>query len=273
MGGQIWQFAAFKLALLTPLHAGSWRAGMVAQTHRFVPGHLFSYAMAAFFGGQWGGRPADYECALQAVLSNTRFAPAFLADDQGLLYPVRNRAVIEQSYIRGNNHVTLQPDTRAAQESALFEVEYLTATAVDGVRQNQATELCGGVWFCDDGLAGVPWQNCFGHLILGGEGKIGYGRVRLIGWDETADSFHGVGRTSGHGLQMAAGERLPGPALSGVGQMPKQPWLGRLYDKQQGFGRRMGLAALVTMDGTCGQQDTIFLPHADEVGLGCWTSQ
>jgi len=271
MTDNAWQFAAFRLELITPIHAGSWRAGMVAQTHRFVPGHLFSYALAAVYGGQLGGQPADYDHALQTVLSSVRFAPAMLADGQCLLFPNRDRQIIEQRHIRGNNHVTLQLDSRSAQESALFEVEYIAAQVANGTHFKQPTHLLGGCWFHDDGLDGIPWQKWLGQLILGGEGKIGYGRCWLVEWDKGALSFHGLGVIHQKGLSLAAGKKLPGPALSGVGQAPQQPWLGRLYDKQQGFGRRLSEAALIYMDGICGQ-DAIFLPHANEVGLGCWAT-
>ncbi len=271
MADNAWQFAAFRLELATPIHAGSWRAGMVAQTHRFVPGHLFSYALAAVYGGHLGGSPSHFGHALQTVLSSVRFAPAMLADGNGLLYPSRDRLVIEQRHVRGNNHVTLQFDSLSAQESALFEVEYIAANVANGTHAKQPSCLLGGCWFRDDGLDGVPWQQWLGQLILGGEGKIGYGRCRLVDWDSSSTSFHGIGQVHPNGLFMAAKDKLPGPALSGVGQVPRQPWLGRLYDTQQGFGRRLGEAALICMDGIC-EQDAIFLPHAGEVGLGCWTT-
>ena len=266
MADDAWQFAAFRLGLVSSIHAGSWRAGMVAQTHRFIPGHLFSYALAAVYGGHLGGQPNHYAEALQAVLSSVRFAPALLSDGQQLLYPQQHRNVIEQLYLRGNNHVTLQLDSCAAQDKALFEVEYISAKAIGGAR----TELLGGCWFRRDGLDGLPWQHWFGQFILGGEGKIGYGRCSLINWDKKAESFHDIGKIIPGGLKLAAGDRLPGPALSGVGQAPQQPWLGRLYDEKQGFGRRLSAAAWVCMDGVC-ENEAVFLPHAEEVGLGCWT--
>lgn len=261
-----WKFAAFRMELLSPLHAGSWRAGMVAQSHRFVPGHLFSYALAAAYGGQLGGKREDYAQALQAVLTSVRFAPAFLSDNNKALFPQRDRETIERRYLRGNNHVTLQLDSRSAQNKALFEVEYITSSA----GRNCPTQLLGGCWMNADRLGGLPWQDWFAQMIVGGEGKTGYGRLRREHWDERAQNFHGIGSIVKNGLALKAGERLPGPALQGVGQTPMQPWLGRLYDQRQGFGRRLGAAAFVYMDGAC-TKDAVFIPHAEETGLGCWT--
>lgn len=265
MNGE-WKFAAFRLELSTPLHAGSWRAGMVAQSHRFVPGHLFSYALAAAYGGQLGGKPEDYEQALQTVLASARFAPAFLSDGNKPLFPKRDRETIERNYLRGNNHVTLQLDTRAAEDKALFEVEYITPFA----GPNRSTQLLGGCWMSAERLGNMAWPDWFDALVIGGEGKTGYGRVRLESWDEKATDFHGIGRIMNNGMAINAGGVLPGPALQGVGQTPMQPWLGRLYDTRQGFGRRLSAAAFVYMDGKC-EKSAVFMPYAGEVGLGCWT--
>jgi hypothetical protein len=261
-----WKFAAFRLELASPLHAGSWRAGMVAQSHRFVPGHLFSYALAAAYGGQLGGRPEDYAQALQTVLASVRFAPAFLADGDTPLFPKRDRETIEHKYLRGNNHVTLQLDSRSAQDKALFEIEYVAPVTAF----NQPTQLLGGCWTNADRLGDAPWGDWLARIIIGGEGKTGYGRVRMKAWDENACSFHGLGRIAPQGLIFAIGDQVPGPALAGVHQTPMQPWLGRLYDKQQGFGRRLSAAAFVYMDGVC-EKEAAFMPHDAEIGLGCWT--
>ena len=44
----------------------------------------------------------------------------------------------------------------------------------------------------------------------------------------------------------------------------------RVTGPQQGFGRRFSPPALVRLDGVV-QETGVFLPSADEVGLGCWT--
>ncbi len=272
MSDSNWQFAAFRLHLQSPLHVGSWRAGMVAQTHRFVPGHIFSYALACAYGRALGASATNFQTALQAVMATIRFAPAFITrDGTSLLFPHRDSKIIERHFVRGNNHASLQLDTRSAQDSALFEVEFIAARHRAESGEIKPTVLLGGCWFNAEQLDGRPWRDWLEDLILGGEGKIGYGRCTVLAWDGQTDSFHGIGKVNGSGLSVGSGKQLPGPALSGVGKRPMQPWLGRLYDPEQGFGRKLGEAAFVCLDGVC-EQAAVFLPYHGEQGLGCWAT-
>jgi len=267
-----WQFAAFRLHLESPLHVGSWRAGMVAQTHRFVPGHIFSYALASAYGRALGADAVHFQTALQDVRATIRFAPAFITlDGKSPLFPHRDGRTIERHFVRGNNHASLQLDSCSAQDSALFEVEFIAARHRAENGGTRRTVLLGGCWFNAEHLGGRTWRDWLGDLTLGGEGKMGYGRCAVLAWDGQADSFHGVGNISGCGLSLAAGTILPGPALSGVFERPMQPWLGRLYDPEQGFGRKLGKAAFVCLDGVCAQA-AVFSPYQGEQGLGCWAA-
>ncbi len=73
-------FAAFSLELRSPLHLGSRRAGVVAQTHRHAPGHLFVHALAAAVGAARGGSPGHFADALDEIMRRFRFGPAFFID-------------------------------------------------------------------------------------------------------------------------------------------------------------------------------------------------
>ena len=81
----------------------------------------------------------------------------------------------------------------------------------------------------------------------------------------------GTATTTGGGAD-DVGMRLPrnGQRVPGTTDAPLQPWLGRLFDTKQGFGRRFSPPALVRLDGVV-RETGVFLPSADEVGLGCWT--
>lgn len=123
------QFTGFILELETPLHIGAGRGGMLLRGHGFVPGHVVSYALAAALGKAGGGRSSDFACALDLVLRETRCGPLFIrdAEENRVLSPRRDRERIETRYLTARNHVTLDPQTCSAVETALFEVESIAA--------------------------------------------------------------------------------------------------------------------------------------------------
>jgi hypothetical protein len=266
------RFASLTLELTSPLHAGAGRAGMVARSHGFVPGHLLSYALAAAVGAARGGAQADYAAALTQIRARLRCGPLLLESPvkkgQGL-FPYRDRQAIEQNFIFGSHHVTLHADACSAAEGALFEVEAISAQVLRGPARGTPARLLGGVWFADKAIDGVPLQTWIGRCRLGGEPKTGLGRIRVAEWREGNGNYAGVGAADGAGLRLRAGAELAGPALSGVDAAPWQPWVGRLFDPEQGFGRRLSPARLVRLDGVA-TGDARFLPSDQEPGLGCW---
>jgi hypothetical protein len=271
------RFTGFTLELETALHIGAGRGGMLLRSHGFVPGHLISYALAAAIGKASGGRSADFTRALETVFRDTRCGPLFILDtgDQQALAPRRDRERIETRYLTASNHVTLDPQTCSAVETALFEVESIAARTVHGSQRGQPVQLVGGLWHSAAQLAGQPLQDWFrAGLLLGGELKVGLGRVKLAkqGWMPNAPHYaqQAGWPVNEHGLRRIEGELLPGPSLDGGTDAPLQPWLGRLYDEKLGFGRRFPGAALIRLDARCCIPGT-YLPAVGEVGLGCWT--
>lgn len=268
------RFASLTLELDSALHAGAGRAGMVARSHGFVPGHLLTYALAAALGAARGGRPEHFASALDKVRAGVRCGPLLLAhpkpaDGRRVLFPRRDRAAIEEGFLSGTHHVTLHAESCSAAEGALFEVEAISPQVLHGPSRGAQTRLLGGVWLADPALDGVPLSTWIGRCRLGGESKAGLGRVRVAEWRVGDGTYAGIGKADGGGLRLRAGMELPGPALAGVADAPWQPWLGRLFDPQQGFGRRLSPAQLVRMDGVV-VADTRFLPSVQESGLGCW---
>ncbi len=265
-------FAIVTLGLDTSLHIGAGRTGMVARCLGFVPGHVISYALAAEIGKQLGAKADDFGQALQVVRSHVRCGPFLICDgDYGLLFPRIHRDRIESRYLIGATHATLELGSRAAVDGGLFEVEAI-ARAPLGAHGSHRTELCGVVWYTMDELEGRSLQGWFDGLLLGGEIKSGMGRIRCTGWAEGADDFCRVGTVSEQGLHLKAGQLVPGPTLAPVTGVTPVPWVGRLYDKDLGAGRRMSKGCLVRMDGRC-TEDTTFLPSESENHYGCWVSR
>jgi hypothetical protein len=253
-------FASYSLELKSPLHLGSRRTGVVAQTHRHAPGHLFVYALAAVVGMRRGSTPDVFAQALKEVTERFRFGPAsFMCGEKRL-----DDAVVEQKMIASNHHVTLDGSTRSAVERAMFEVEFIHAPPVLDVR------LKGGVW-CEGGesIDRRPLREWLSEVRLGGEIKTGLGRVHCESWQNNAKNYPGMGLANSKGLRVTAGSQLFGVALDGVGDTPLIPWLGRRHDSQIGFGRRLSQAVLVRMHGRV-NEDADFLPSISDPGLGCW---
>lgn len=256
------QFCTFTLKLQSSLHLGRRRAGVVSQTHRHAPGHLFVYALAACVGSQRGGTHTEvFVQALDEIRQRFRFGPAvFMEGDRRL-----NEVEVEQKLLTSRHHVTLDSYTGSAVDSALFEVELLHDNPSIDMR------LCGGVWLNgDEHIDGQPLHHWLSAIRLGGEQKIGCGRVQCMHWDAQATQYPGLGSATTSGLSLSAGAVLPGAALDGVEHAPLVPWLGRRYDPTQGFGRRLSEAVLVRLNGRVSEAAT-FLPANTEPGLGCWT--
>lgn len=248
------QFASYRLELLSPLHLGSRRAGVVAQTHRHAPGHLFSHALAAVAGARRGTTPAVFAQTLAEIQQRFRFGPAFFMAGERRL----DDGEVEQQLISSSHHVTLAPDQRSAVDSALFEIECLHAA--------RGIHLAGGVWLADnDQLDGEPLQSWLSRIRLGGELKTGFGRVACCHWQANAQHYPGIGPVSTAGVALQQGELLPGAALSGVDHSPLVPWLGRRHDPQLGFGRQLSQAQLVRIHGRASATQH-YLPDAS----GCW---
>lgn len=251
-------FAAFSLRALSPLHLGRRRAGIVAETWRHAPGHLFVYALAAAVGAARGGSPEHFASALDEIVTRFRFGPAFIFDGERRL----DEAEIERRCVTASDHVALDVGSRSAVESALFEVEALTLPP--------DLRLKGGVWFeRGDKLDGVPLAEWLGRIRLGGELKVGFGRITCDTWKPAAKAYPGIGSADAKGVHLLTGEVLPGAALDGVSGAPLVPLLGRRHDPVLGFGRRLSAAALVRFNGRV-QQAGHFLPASVEPGLACW---
>jgi hypothetical protein len=254
-------FAAFSLELLSPLHLGSRRAGVVARTHHHAPGHVFVHALAAAVGAKRGTGPEVFAAALEEISQRFRFGPAFFIEGGRRIAS----ADFSARLLHSTSHVTLGLDTRAALDSALFEVEAIQTPPRGTIR------LGGGVWFDRDGLDGKPLKEWLSVIRLGGELKTGFGRVRCTDWQAGANAYPGIGAAGPQGVVCKAGDILPGATIDGVAGSPLTPLVGRRHDAKLGFGRRLSQAALVRVDGRV-QRDSLFLPVACEPGLGCWTA-
>jgi len=265
-------YAQICFTLESELHIGAGRAGMLAKTHSFVPGHIVSNALAVAIGKVQGGQYANFQTALQQVQMHTRCGPLFLqnpSDHTQVLLPSRDKSAIEQQFLTASNHVALHPDTRSSIEGALFEVEAIATRVLRGKHQGQPTQLIGGLWYDPAMLDGRELSDWLNACLLGGELKSGLGRVRVTQFTTDIYQYAGLGKVDAQGLHLEAGACLPGVGLNGIGATPFYPWVGRLFDKNKGFGRTLSVAAFVAYDATV-TRNACFLPQNDTFGWGCW---
>ena len=268
----MFKFAVVTLKLLTPLHIGAGRCGMLSRSHNFVPGHVIAYALAAAIGKDKGWQDQDFDDALKTVKDNVRCGPFFICENEKALLPLQDQQHIETHYLTASNHVALHPETRASIEGALFEIEAISANVLRGKRRGQSTLITGGIWYKTARLENKSLLNWLDQCWLGGERKTGFGRVQTIGELESETHYPGIPKShcNAKGLHLTSGEILPGPALEGVINAPLYPWLGRLYEKKKGFGRRFSPPAFVQMNGIVEEQKACFLPANTEKGFACW---
>lgn len=263
------QFANYRLNILSPLHIGSRRAGMVAKTYYYVPGHVITFALIATIGNQQAKSYNEYLNIQKEVLSKTRFGAAFFQQNNSNLTDEQ----IEKELVYGNHHVTLSQDTRAAIDGAMFEVE--------AIYPKKDVNIVGGVWFDSAEIFGRNIKDWLNEIKIGGELKTGYGRVSLNNFDTKSKFYPGINNNNNKvdeiGLVIAKNEVLKGATLDngatpncGVKNVPLEPFLGRCYDENRGFGRALSSAVLVRMNGVVADDNLHFLPCNNEIGLGCW---
>ncbi len=265
------QFANYRLNILSPLHIGSRRSGMVAKTYYYVPGHIITFALIAAIGQYQKAKDYNSYLSIQKeVLNNTRFGAAFFQNVNGNNLTDEQ---IEKELVYGNHHVTLAQDTRAAIDGAMFEVE--------AIYPKKDICITGGVWFNSETIFERNIKDWLNEIKIGGELKTGYGRISLLDFNTKSNVYIGINNNNNkvdeQGLLLAKNEILKGATLdnienqnSGVKNVPLEPFLGRRYDEKLGFGRALSAAVLVRMNGVVAADNLHFLPCNDEVGLGCW---
>lgn len=265
-------YAQICLALDSNIHIGSGRAGMLAKSHTFIPAHIVSNALVATIGKALGGQYSNFTDALQQVQQNTRCGPLFLVNpitEGKILFPTRDKQQIEQQFLVASNHVTLNTENCSSVDGALFEVEAIAKNVVRGQYQGQTTQLMGGLWFKQQKLCGRNLEDWLNNCLFGGELKSGLGRIHLKSFKTDVESYAGLGRVDAMGLHLNANDILPGVTLDGVHNVSFYPWVGRLFDRDKGFGRAISQAAFVAYDAPI-KQSACFLPCSDTHAWGCW---
>ncbi|MCL4544743.1 MAG: hypothetical protein M1118_09145 [Chloroflexi bacterium] len=199
--------------LLAPMHIGWRKIGNLMQTRPYVPSKNVWGALTARLTrdrAEMAGRKAssqDYRRVGDEVnerLTFTYLFPALISDPLHALYPVQADGGVvygrvgllperfEYLILDSNAGTALDIQRGAAEEGSLHEVEMirprtrpLDGASLDGLGDGDtdgdglgATVYLVGYVLVSDG--GVPgWQDACQRLQLGGEGRYGWGRVRL----------------------------------------------------------------------------------------------
>ncbi|MBX6772844.1 MAG: hypothetical protein IRY83_14020 [Chloroflexi bacterium] len=235
--------------LLAPLHIGWRKVGSLMQTRPYVTARNMWGALTARLArdrAEVEGRkanPQDYRSVGEEVsksLSFTYFFPALVPDPLEALYPVqaadgpvygRGRLSFELfDYLLLDTYASTALDAQryAAEEDSLHEVEMIRPRT----RPLDGTSL-GGQYGADADALGAPvylvgyvlvrdggprgWYDAWKRLQIGGEGRYGWGRVRLTSCLQTTSTkklfglFDLVDLTAERPILLAGAQ---GPALA-----------------------------------------------------------
>lgn len=192
-----WTAYQLVFRLESPLHVGWRKTGNLMQTRAYVPGRIFWGAVTANLTRCLGY--SNYEAIGNLVRDHLRFGYFFLAVEmeKPLIPRQKNSDVVNgdgdrketafhRKFISSVASTVIAPDSFAAQEGSLHEVEFITPSIGVGapvflvghlfVNPNNEIDV-------DDG--GITYQgislfdDVLHSLQIGGERRYGYGKITL----------------------------------------------------------------------------------------------
>jgi len=277
-----WQARYLQVTLRTPLRCGDRPTGFVARTLPFVPAHVPLNALAPVLvraldlPETWDA----YEGMLTFLSDHLRTTPFFVRDaDTGRpLIPGTGQKTmqkLEARMIGARYGVGINYQHREAMEGRLFEIEAINPSLGAG-RQTVLTgyalwragkgEVCGQSLAMDaDGrLCGKPLAQWIQACQWGGERNKGYGALAEVtpeanGSERIWDAAWEAGLNE-PALVWPANRPAPmylayQPELARVVTGRPMPVVGRIYDREDGFGQNASRPLLVWNVGWQAEQD------------------
>lgn len=204
-----WQPLKVRLYPETDIHCGALVLGFVSETFSYIPQHIPIYAIvpaivAAF---KLPDQRCEYKKVEELIFDNMRATPFFVYDQTSnspdkILRPwlEAEKETLETRYLDSRYGVMLDLQTRAAEDSRLFETEVILARPkpVQNYKQiAKPTILEGFVWFRaaetqdfildpdpvkggitkKDNKQKIAWQELFSKLRLGGDRTRNLGKL------------------------------------------------------------------------------------------------
>ncbi len=178
-GGPIWQPYTVVWRLLAPLRVGRRTIGNLQQTRPYVPGWVLWAALTARLtrdAGRGASGTAYREIGAQ-LKACFRFGYAWpTTRPPHPRYPWEDRARFDADFLDAYMSTALDYDDLAAEEGSLHEAEFLRPYTPQG----QPVYLVASLWVREPLPEPLrPWQQTLDRVLLGGERRYGWGRVRL----------------------------------------------------------------------------------------------
>ncbi len=267
-----WQARYLQVTLRTPLRCGDRPTGFVARTLPFVPAHVPLNALAPVLvraldlPETWDA----YEGMLTFLSDHLRTTPFFVRDaDTGRpLIPGAGQETmqkLEARMIGARYGVGINYAHREAMEGRLFEIEAINPSLGAG-RQTVLTgyvlwragsaEVCGKSLALDGvgGLCGKPLAQWIQACQWGGERNKGYGALAEVThvsggpqpmWEAPMDPNHNEPVVAWPAGRPAPVYLAYQPELADVVTGRPMPVVGRIFDRNDGFGQNASRPLLV----------------------------
>jgi hypothetical protein len=152
--------------------------GNLQATRPYVPGRVLWAALTARLTRNlgMGCREEEYRSTGQNLLENLRFGYLWPSQDgQNPCYPWDDPDEFDYHFLNSYVSTALDYDKQGAQDGSLHEAEFI----MPRTRQGQPVYLTSWLWARDDSLEST-WQQALGQVMLGGERRYGWGRVKLV---------------------------------------------------------------------------------------------
>ncbi len=141
-----WQAQHIQLTLTSNLHCGQLPLGFVARTYPFVPCHLPFFAMvpATVAALAMPDVRASYKKVLALFETCLRSTPLYILHENPLFpWISQSKHILERDYLSSQHGVTLDLQSRSAEDGKLFETEIILQHA----KNNSAPTMLDGYIF------------------------------------------------------------------------------------------------------------------------------
>jgi hypothetical protein len=188
-----WQLFKTIYEAASDITIGGDKLGFVQRTRYYIPARSLWGAATANLTQQLNAKPCayDYQKTGNQLLDDCRFSYLYLTDSHKTVmpWPVTTTDAIsgldpeefEQCYVYSRTRTAVAPGTSTAEDSALFEFEFLRSRNDDGLH----IMWTGYVWLRDsENLSPEQLRKALSRIQVGGERHYGAGQLLLREWTE-----------------------------------------------------------------------------------------
>ena len=173
-----WHCYKLVYRLESPLRVGKGEIGNLQPTRSYVPGRVVWAALTARLTRNqgMGVREKDYLSMGKLLQENMRFSYFWPSlDGDHPCFPWEDLAGFDYHFLNSYISTALDYDAQSALEGSLHEAEFIASHTRDG----KPVFLVGWLWVNAE-IKQKSWQRALHQVVLGGERRYGWGRVKLV---------------------------------------------------------------------------------------------